>query len=305
MARRSTSPNIFMGQCEINPNFSYITMDITDVTGVRNVINDIKPDEFYSIAAQTHVGNSFKEPLSYLNANAIATIGMLEAIKECSPKTKYYFAATSECFGFNGLEIDTKYGVRIVQDEKTPMQGNSPYAISKIYGCQMTELYRKSYGLFTCCGLLFNHCSPRRGEDFVTRKITKGVASIKLGLQDKIRMGNLNTFRDEGYAPEYVYAMWRMMQHKEPDNYVIATGQTTMIEDMLRYVCELADLDINDVYQLDPQYIRPLEVPYLLGNSSKAFKQLGWEAKKTWKEILEEMYENDLEILQGNLLDVK
>ena len=269
-----------------NPNFKLIYGDILDPTLIYRLLADHKPHEFYNLAAMSHVGQSFKEPTSTWRINAEAVISQLEAINQVSPYTRYYQAGTSELWGGINCPPDG-------YDESSRFNPRSPYAVSKVAAYWAVKNYRESYDLHACNGVLGNHSSTRRGLDFATRKITHGVASVKLGLQDKLRMGNLEPFRDEGASPDYVRAMWLMLQQEQPDDYVIATGDGATIRQMLEYVCELAELDIEKVYQQDPQFMRPSDVPYLKGNANKAKEKLGWTPTYNWKQLLEEMYLND------------
>lgn len=275
----------------VNKNFKLIEGDITDLTLISRILHDYKPHEFYNFAALSNVGQSFKEPVVTFEVNAKAVIGQLELIRQISPYTRYYNSATSELFG--GISCpETGY------TEESPFHPRSPYGVAKLAAYWATVNYREAYGLFACSGILHNHCGPRRGFEFATRKITRGVAKIKLGLETKLRMGNLEAFRDEGSSPDFCRAMWMMLQNDKPTDYLVATGAGATIREMLEHVCSIAELDINDVYEMDEQYMRPSEVPFLLGNPSKIKKELGWEASVSWKDLLSDMYENDLEDLR-------
>jgi GDPmannose 4,6-dehydratase len=273
-----------------SPSFHYIEGDLRDPVFMSRLIHDVKPHEFYNLGAMSHVGHSFENPISTFRTNAEAVIMHLSYVNEMSNSTRYYQASTSEILG--GLECpEDGY------DENSIINPRSPYAVAKAAAHLTVRNYRDAYGLFACSGILFNHSSERRGESFATRKITKGVASVKLGLKPKLRMGNLSAFRDEGHSRDYVRAMHLMLKHRHPDDYVIATGSGATIEDMFRYVCKLASLEFGDVYELDERFIRPSDVPFLRGNSSKARADLGWEPIYDWKMLLGEMYENDLRLL--------
>lgn len=273
-----------------NNNFKLVNGDITDSTFICRILHHYKPHEWYNLAAMSHVGQSFIEPSYSFKINAESVINQLELIRNISPYTRFYQASTSELFGSS---LCPKSGF----DENSEMRPMSPYAISKLAAYWSVKNYKQSYNLFACNGILHNHSSPRRGLDFATRKISHGVAKIKLGLEKKIKMGNLNAFRDEGHAKDYCKAMHLMLQQEEPEDYVISTGSGATIEEMLKYVCSIANLNFEDIYEQDQRFMRPSDVPYLLGNSEKAKKKLGWKPEYDWKKLLEEMYQNDLSCL--------
>ena len=275
-----------------NKNLILENADMTDHSSIWRNISVYKPDEFYNLAAQSHVGASFTSAESTTQINASGVLNCLEAIKNTSSKTKFYQASTSEMFG------DTK---QVPQNEITPFSPVSPYACSKVFAHNIVVNYRKAYGLFTCSGILFNHESERRGEQFVTRKITKAAARIKLGLQNELRLGNLDAKRDWGYAKEYVEAMWLMMQHEIPDDYVIGTGQTYTIRDFITCVSEIADYDLMQYIVIDDTLKRPSEVPLLKANPAKARNILGWNPKTSLKELAQIMYNSDLEKEKQNV----
>ena len=260
--------------------------DLTDSASIWRLIQQYKPEEFYNLAAQSHVGVSFTSPESTFEINATGVLNCLEAIKTCSPKTRFYQASTSEMFGDN---------MEAPQSETTVLQPVSPYACGKVAAHNLVINYRKAYNLFACSGILFNHESERRGEQFVTRKITKAAARIKLGLQNELRLGNLEAKRDWGYAKEYVEAMWLMLQQQTPDDYVIGTGKTYSIKQFIEFVSEIAGFDLMKHVVVDDKWKRPSEVPLLLSNPSKAKNKLGWEAKTDIKTLAEIMYKNDLQ----------
>jgi GDPmannose 4,6-dehydratase len=270
-------------KCLQDKNFKLIYGDICDPTFIYRVIYDYRPHEFYNLAAESHVGQSFINPVKTFTTNATAVITQLDAIRQVSPSTRYYQASTSELFG--GLSCP-KEGY----SESSSLNPRSPYAVAKLAAYWAVRNYRESYGLYACNGILHNHSSPRRGLDFATRKITHGVAAIKLGLKNKLKMGNLEPFRDEGHSKDFVRAMYLMLQQENPRDFVVATGDGATIREMLEYVCQLADLDFNQVYEQDPRYMRPSDVPYLLGNPSLAKNALGWEPEYNWKDLLKEMY---------------
>jgi GDPmannose 4,6-dehydratase len=265
--------------------------DLTDSSSIWRIVQDYKPDEFYNLAAQSHVGASFTSPESTTQINATGVLNCLEAIRSLSPKTRFYQASTSEMYGDNA---------NVPQSESTTLSPNSPYAVAKVYAHNLVINYRKAYGLFACSGILFNHESPRRGEQFVTRKITKAAARIKLGLQSGLSLGNLDAKRDWGYAPEYVEGMRLMLQQETPDDYVLATGETHTIRDFINYVGEAAGFDLMQYVAVSPVHMRPSEVPLLLGDPTKAKRALGWEAKTKAKELARIMYNADLAKEQKN-----
>jgi len=264
--------------------------DLTDANDLATVIRKVRPDEVYNLGAQSHVRVSFDMPIYTCDVVAIGTIKLLEAIRDYQQQSgsgvRYYQASSSEMFGLVQ---------EVPQKETTPFHPRSPYACGKVFAHWATVNYRESYDMHASCGILFNHESPRRGETFVTRKITRAVGRIKLGLQNKLYLGNLDSQRDWGYAGDYVEAMWLMLQQGTPDDYVVATG--TMIS--VREFCELAfgslDLEYKDFVEIDPRYFRPAEVDQLLGDPSKAREQLGWEPKTTVEELARMMVEADME----------
>jgi GDPmannose 4,6-dehydratase len=275
-----------------NQNFVLEDGDVTDSSSMWRLVQEYKPDEFYNLAAQSHVGISFTSPESTTEINATGVLNCLEAIRNLSPSTKFYQASTSEMFG------DTKI---TPQSETTPLQPNSPYACAKVFAHNIVINYRKAYNLFACSGILFNHESPRRGEQFVTRKITKAAARIKLGLQNELYLGNLEAKRDWGYAKEYVEGMWLMLQQEKPDDYVLGTGKTSSIKDFIQAVAEIAELDLFSRVTIVDKYKRPSEVPLLLADPTKAKNTLGWEAKTSLKELAKIMFEYDLEEEKKNV----
>lgn len=262
--------------------------DVTDFSAINNLVHKYNPDEIYNLAAQSHVGVSYKNPISTININIAGTINFLEAIKINNKNIKFYQASTSEMFGVNTV---------CPQDEETLMLPISPYAAAKLCSHNLVSIYRNSYGLFACCGILFNHESERRGENFVTRKITKAAASIKLGLQDKLYLGNIKAYRDWGHAKEYVEAMHLMLQHESPEDFVICSGETNTVEDFLKNVFDYAGLSIEDHVVISQDLYRPSEVPKLWGNYSKAKEKLGWKPRIKCKELAQIMYDYDLKLL--------
>ncbi|MCP4245472.1 MAG: GDP-mannose 4,6-dehydratase [bacterium] len=260
--------------------------DLTDGTNVSSVLNDLQPDEVYNLAAQSHVRVSFDQPIYTANVGAIGTLRLLDAIRKMEEPPRFYQASSSEMYG---LVHETP------QNEQTPFHPRSPYACAKVYSFYQTLNYREAYDLFACNGIMFNHESPRRGETFVTRKITRAATRIKLGLQDKLYLGNLEAKRDWGFAGDYVEAMWLMLQQDRPDDYVIATGQTHSVGEFLDEVFGSLDLDWHDYVEIDPRYFRPSEVDLLLGDAAKARRELGWEPKVTFRELARMMVEADMQ----------
>lgn len=250
-----------------------------------SVVEKVRPDECYHLAAQSFVADSFEDAFSTINININGTLFVLSVIKERAPNCKVYFAASSEMFG----------KVRETpQNEDTPFHPRSPYGISKVAGFDLTRNYRESYGLFACSGILFNHESPRRGFEFVTRKITSAVARIKAGLENELRLGNLEARRDWGYAQDYVRAMWLMLQQDEPDDYVIATGETHSVREFAELAFGLAGLDLQEFIVVDEKFCRPADVHLLIGDYSKGKKMLGWEPKVKFEELVRLMVDADL-----------
>ena len=253
------------------------------------LIQKIKPDEVYHLGAQSYVDYSFKDEFSTLNTNINGTHYILSAIKEFSPKTKFYFAGSSEMFG------KVK---EVPQSEKTPFYPRSVYGISKVAGYDLTRNYREAYNMFCCSGILFNHESPRRGFEFVTRKITHTVARIKFGLQKELRLGNMDAKRDWGHAKDYVEAMWLMLNQKKPQDYVISTGKQYSVKEFAKLAFEYVDLDYRKFVKIEKNLFRPSEVRTLLGNCKKAKKELKWKPKYNFKELVKDMVKSDLEFVQ-------
>jgi GDPmannose 4,6-dehydratase len=260
--------------------------DLNDASSLNKILRDVKPDEIYNLGAQSHVRVSYDIPEYTAEIGALGTLRLLEAIRETGlHQTKFYQASSSELFG-KAREVP--------QSETTPFHPRSPYGVAKLYAFWITVNYRESYGLFACNGILFNHESPRRGETFVTRKITRAATAIKLGLQDRLYLGNLDAKRDWGYAGDFVRAMWLMLQQEEPDDYVIATGETYSVREFLDEAFGYLDLDWKKYVEIDPRYFRPAEVDLLIGDASKARKKLGWEPKVTFKQLVRMMVDADL-----------
>jgi GDPmannose 4,6-dehydratase len=293
--RRSSSFNtdridhIYQDPHEPDVRLRLVYGDLNDASSLNTILRDIQPDEIYNLGAQSHVRISFDIPEYTGEVTALGTVRLLEAIREAGLKPKFYQASSSELYG---KVAETP------QNEKTPFHPRSPYGCAKAYAYYITVNYRESYNLFACNGLLFNHESPRRGETFVTRKITRAATRIKLGLQDKLYLGNLDARRDWGYAKEFIEAMWLMLQQDEPDDYVIATGETHSVREFVEEAFGLLDLDWRKHVLIDKKYLRPAEVDLLLGDISKARKKLGWEPKVTFKELVRLMVDADMKLAQ-------
>ena len=265
--------------------------DLTDLSGLIRTVQEIMPDEVYNLAAQSFVRSSWQQPLLTGTVTGLGTANMLEAVRLICPNARFYQASSSEMFGLIQEEI---------QSETTPFYPRSPYGAAKLYAHWMTVNYRESFGLHASSGILFNHESPLRGIEFVTRKVTDAVARIKIGLKDELRLGNIDAKRDWGHSSDYVYAMWLMMQQNTPDDYVVATGRSVTVRDMCRIAFDHAGLDMDRYLVIDPKLFRPAEVDVLLGNSSKARARLGWEPTVTLDEMIREMVDADLSRLTSN-----
>lgn len=289
LTRRTSTQNFArIEQIVHNPNLHLIPGDLIDQHSLTIAIKDIEPDEIYNLAAQSFVQTSWNQPVLTGEVTALGVTRVLEAMRIASPKAKFYQASSSEMFG----------KVRETpQDEDTPFYPRSPYGVAKVYGHWATINYRESYDLFAVSGILFNHESPRRGLEFVTRKIANGVARVKLGKQRHVELGNLEAQRDWGYAKDYVEAMWLMLQQDEPQDYVVATGETHSVKEFLQISCEVAGLkDWEKVYQHNTEFDRPAEVDCLIGDPSKAIKELGWKPTVTFEELVELMVKAELEL---------
>lgn len=264
--------------------------DLSDITGLSELLYLIQPDELYNLAAQSHVKLSFDQPEYTGDVTGLGALRLLEAIRRTGMPIKFYQAGSSEMYG----------KVRqIPQSEDTPFYPRSPYGVAKVYAYFMTINYRESYGMFACNGILFNHESPRRGEMFVTRKITKAVAAIAAGLQDKLMLGNIDAKRDWGFAKEYVEAMWLMMQSETPDDYVIATGETHSIREFLDTAFSHVGLHYGDYVEIDPKFYRPADVELVVGNPGKARHQLGWKPKTEFHQLVQMMVDADVAALKN------
>lgn len=261
--------------------------DLTDASRLRDLFAEVEPDEVYNLGAQSHVRVSFDEPVFSVNVDALGALNVLEAVRHMKKPARFYQASSSEMYG---------KAEAMPQNESTPFHPRSPYACAKVYAHYQTLNYREAYGLFACSGILFNHESPRRGESFVTRKITRAAVRIKLGLQDKLYLGNLEAKRDWGYAPDYVDAMWRMLQQPTADDYVVATGETHSVREFLEESFAHLDLKWSDYVGIDRKFERPAEVDLLLGDSTKARDLLGWKPLVTFRELAHIMVDADMEV---------
>ena len=305
--------HLYENPYKINRNFILHHGDLTDSTSLIRIIQDVQPDEIYNLAAQSHVAVSFEEPEYTANSDAIGTLRILEAIRilRLEKKTKFYQASTSELYGKSDVSP---------QNETTPFYPRSPYGAAKLYSYWITVNYREAYGIFACNGILFNHESPVRGETFVTRKITIGLAKIKLGMQKTLYLGNLDSLRDWGHAKDYVEAQWLMLQHKKPDDFVISTGKQYSVRDFINKAANQIDMELKwsgngiqekatwqgkEIIKIDKRYFRPTEVDTLLGDSYKAQKELGWKPKITFDQLVEEMINKDLELANLEKLQKK
>jgi len=297
------------GERSIGKNLFRMYGDLTDGSSFARIIRQLEPDEIYNLGAQSHVRVSFDVPEYTSDVTALGTLRLLEAIRESNVKTKFYQASSSEMFG---------EATEIPQNENTPFNPQSPYACAKVFAYHITKNYRKSYGIFTCNGILFNHESERRGKTFVTRKISRGLARIKLGLDDCVYLGNLDAKWDWGYAKEFVEGIWLMLQQNEPDDYVLATNESHSVREFVEKCCEILDIDLvwegdgidevginmktdSAIIKIDPYFFRPAEVSSLQGDYSKAKKKLGWEPKVRFNELAKLMVEYDLEKERENI----
>jgi GDPmannose 4,6-dehydratase len=294
LVRRSSSLNrqridhLFGSDSSVRDRFHLHYADLADASSLSMVMEAIRPDEVYNLGAQSHVRVSFDQPLYTSDVVGLGTLRLLEATRHLhkSKPVRFYQASSSEMFG----------SAAPPQGLDTPFHPRSPYACAKLYGHWQTINYREAYDMYACSGILFNHESPRRGEAFVTRKVTLGAARIKEGLQKKLVMGNLDAKRDWGFAGDYVRAMWLMLQQDKPDDFVVATGETHSVAEFLQLCFSHVDLDYNDFVEFDPKYTRPSEVDVLLGDPSKAKKELGWEPEVSFKGLVQMMLEHDLEL---------
>lgn len=290
MVRRGSSPNLAR-VAHLEGRLHLLPGDLLDSQSLWEVVETARPDEVYNLAAQSFVGTSWRQPVLTSECNALGVTRLLDAVRKLAPQARFYQASSSEMFG---------QARETPQRESTPFHPRSPYGVAKAYGHWITVNYRESYGLFACSGILFNHESPRRSVEFVTRKISDGVARIKLGLADELVLGNLEARRDWGFAGDYVEAMWRMLQQPEPDDYVIATGQAHAVQDFVATAFAHVGLDWQPYVRQDPQYMRPAEIDLLVGDPTKAYRTLGWRPTVGFAELVAMMVEADLRRLGGS-----
>lgn len=272
-----------------NPNLQVYYGDLLDQSGIERIIRDVQPDEVYNIAAQSHVRISYEIPQFTVQTNALGVINVLEAVRNNCPKAKFYQASSSEMFGLS-VEEDGS------QRETTSMNPVSPYGCTKVFGYNITRNYRRAYKMHASNGILFNHESPRRGSNFVTNKVVKAAVRIKLGLQDKLELGNMDAYRDWGHSKDYVRAMHLIVQQDEPGDYVVATGVTHSVREMCDYVFGKLDLNYNDYVYQNPKFIRPEELPYLKGDATKIREELGWVPEYTFETLMDDMINHWMEV---------
>jgi len=291
MVRRTSTINFDRLQ-HFQDNVEIVQGDLLDQMSLVDILQNTQPDEVYNLAAQSFVPTSWKQPVLTGEFTALGVTRVLDAIRIVNPQIKFYQASSSEMFG----KVQ-----HVPQTEATPFYPRSPYGVAKVYGHWITINYRESYNLFACSGILFNHESPRRGIEFVTHKVTRAVARIKLGLQKEVRLGNLDSRRDWGYAGDYVHAMWLMLQQDEPDDYVISTGETHSVRELCQAAFGRVGLNWEDYVVVDQKFYRPAEVDLLIGNPAKAKAQLGWEPTVSFEELVQMMVDADLEAIQEEL----
>ncbi|MGG3838359.1 GDP-mannose 4,6-dehydratase [Paenibacillus thiaminolyticus] len=284
--RRRTSVPIMENIEHIKNEIEFVDGDLLDASSLLQAVKVANPDEVYNLAAQSFVGTSWTQPGLTGQVTALGVTNMLEAVRLVKPEARFYQASSSEMFG---KVVETP------QRETTPFYPRSPYGVAKVYGHWITVNYRESFNIFACSGILFNHESPRRGIEFVTRKVTNAAARIKLGLQNELRLGNLDAKRDWGFAGDYVKAMWLMLQQDQPDDYVIATGETHTVEELVRVAFDHVGLDWREYVVVDPRFVRPAEVDLLLGDCTMAKKKLGWKLEVGFEQLVKMMVESDLE----------
>jgi GDPmannose 4,6-dehydratase len=291
MVRRTSTVN-FDRITHLQDDIELVYGDLLDQVSLIDILREYEPDEVYNLAAQSFVPTSWKQPVFTGEASALGVTRMLDAIRTVDPATKFYQASSSEMFG---------KVVEVPQNEKTRFYPRSPYGVAKVYGHYITVNYRESYGLFACSGILFNHGSPRRGLEFVERKVAHGAARIKLGLAEELRLGNLDAERDWGYAGDYVKAMWMMLQQPEPDDYVVGTGVTHSVRELCQVAFGYLGLNWEDYVVSDPKFLRPAEVDQLVADPHKAREKLGWEPRVSFEELIHMMVDTDVEALQRML----
>lgn len=292
--RRSSTNNFERTQHIKNTNLTLEEFDLTDPSDCYRLVDKYQPHEIYNLAAQSHVGTSFNQPSTTFEINTTGVINLLEAIRNRSPKSRFYQASTSEMFGSN---FTIKNGIKY-QDENTPFLPQSPYAVAKLASHRLIQIYREAYGLYACSGILFNHESPRRGENFVTRKITKYIGRLVNGLtepNEKLKLGNIDASRDWGHANDYIEAMYLMLQQDAADDFVISTGETHTVRTFLEKAFNMVNLDWNDHVVIDPSLYRPCEVEFLKGDCSKAQSLLGWNIKINFDDLVKDMVHSDID----------
>ncbi|HDR7673497.1 TPA: GDP-mannose 4,6-dehydratase [Bacillus wiedmannii] len=290
LRRRTSTPN-YENVEFIKDQIEWIDGDLTDLASLITAVQIAQPDEVYNLAAQSFVATSWPQPIATGQITAMGVTNMLEAVRIVKPDARFYQASSSEMFG---KVVETP------QKETTPFYPRSPYGVAKVYGHWITVNYRESFDMFACSGILFNHESPRRGLEFVTRKVTDAVAKIKLGLANELRLGNLDSKRDWGFAGDYIKAMWLMLQQEVPDDYVISTGETHTVEELVEIAFSHVGLNWKDYVVIDEKFVRPAEVDLLLGDCSKAKEELGWELEVSFKELVHMMVDSDIERLKKN-----
>ena len=295
--RRTSSPNVWrLLSLKIRDKINLIPGDMTDMASITNAIVQSEPDEIYNLAAQSFVGTSFEQPLVTAHVDGLGVVMVLEAVKQINKEIKIYHASTSELYGNNKESVNN-----VLLTENSLFWPVSPYASSKLYAYHQVRIYREAYGMFAVNGILFNHESPLRGLEFVTRKISNAVARIKLGLQKQVELGNIEAKRDWGYAPEYIEAMWLMLQEPQPQDIVIATGQTHSVKEFLELSCQRLDLDPKKILVQSKRFYRPLDVNCLMGDATKAKRILNWKPKVTFNELVNLMVQTDLERWENHL----
>ena len=291
---RRTSHKCFerLDELAIYEKFTKIKADLADPSSIRTTIHEAEPDEIYNLAAQSFVGASFQQPILTADITGLGTLRVLDAVKEHAPNAKFYQASSSEMYGnYPGIKNENSY-----------FKPRSPYGVAKVFAHHITNHYREAYGIFACCGILFNHESPLRGIEFVTRQITYRLARIKFKKQEKFTLGNIHARRDWGFAGDYVEAMWLMLQQNNPDDYLIATGESHSVEEFLTMATEFAGLgDWHNIVDIDKSLMRPTDIDELIGDSSKARKQLGWKPKMSFKELVKSMVEHDMDYFKQKM----
>lgn len=274
-----------------SPNLHLVHGDVTDLSSIQKIVREFRPDEFYNLGAQSHVALSWEYPTTTAEITGIGVLNCLEAIRREKGDCRFYQAGSSEQFGNSVAKMSNG-----VLNENSPMEPESPYAVAKVFGHNITQCYRRSFNMYAACGILFNHESPMRGEEFVTRKISIGLARVHWGLQDYVELGNMDACRDWGFAKDYVQAMHAMLQQDKPDDFVISTGRTHSVREYFNLCCKHFGLDPEKVYKVNPKYMRPKDIDRLLGDSTKAHTVLGWKPDCTFEKLVGKMYQYDLHL---------